>query len=795
MSGIRVRFRYYTGIKRDVFTRVRLSGSWDREGKFSRNRSTLEMRPFIHEDGCPAYEEEIFLDDSQVDREFNWGVSGDTREHEHIWAIPAESKDAEKIGRYRSFRLKPGGQTEEFYLTHCRRLGANKHFLTPGKPGIRFSVWAPRARAVELVFGLQENGYISDTGKGQRGAGIPLLREADGIWGVDEKSYPPFKDFSPFAGQFYMFKITRSDGSLVYKTDIYSRRQSGRGKIDPRGTTYKGPLDQLDGSVSCSVVVDPEDTPVPPALESPGKLKDLVIYELHVGALGYGRPGPGILQDAIRLLPYLAELGVNAVQLMPLSEFQGNASWGYATSHFLAVEESAGGRLMLKELITHCHKHGILVIIDVVYNHYIHRAERSFWKYDSPLDDENLYYWYEGRSTDYPYDEQTRGHPGGYINNGSSGYAPRYHEENVRKLFLSSAVMLLEEFGIDGFRFDLVSSIHNNNRLQCDPNRLINAVNIFGAKFLREINRTLRLLRADVILIAEDHSQWDRVTAPLDFNRETDDALGFDAVWFMGFYHNLIGDTTNNRFSYARLLYEAGFGENWPLKMDLFAYQALKLSRNKTIVFHESHDEAGNDTEIRSLRTIEVASHFRLDKTSGEYAEARSRFVAGMSLLSAGTPLFFMFEEVRARNKYDHANFLNQREDYLTLKENEGKKLFTFYKELIQFRKNHSAVRSDNLKILHIHNSNRVLVFQRWDDKETLVIAASLNNLPFDRGYELDHYAIQGCYREIFNSDLPAFGGRNTGNGGLDLDGSSNTLNVKLPANGFIVLKQEPGHG
>src|SRR5204862_5073482 len=107
-----------------------------------------------------------------------------------------------------------------------------------------------------------------------------------------------------------------------------------------------------------------------PGLPVPTHLRDLVIYELHIGSLGFGNAGPGTLADAMQFLDYLSDLGVNAVELLPMSEFSGDQSWGYGDTHHLVIESSAGGRDKYKHFVRACHQRGIAVIQDVVYNHF-----------------------------------------------------------------------------------------------------------------------------------------------------------------------------------------------------------------------------------------------------------------------------------------------------------------------------------------------------------------------------------------------------------------------------------------
>ena len=110
-----------------------------------------------------------------------------------------------------------------------------------------------------------------------------------------------------------------------------------------------------------------------------------MIYELHIDGLGIGRNAErGILDDALDLLYYLVTLGVNCVELLPLSQYEGWTGWGYGTSHDdMAIEYAGGGRDQFKHFVKACHQRGIAVLMDVVYNHYTPDGERAEWAYDS----------------------------------------------------------------------------------------------------------------------------------------------------------------------------------------------------------------------------------------------------------------------------------------------------------------------------------------------------------------------------------------------------------------------------
>ena len=798
-----VKFQFLTGIKRSIFFNARLVGSWDEQGRWSTNWSTHAMQEVRGEDGCPAFEMQITLDSADANKHFEWGVILDGPQGSNFWGMPTEVQDVNSVERTRSFKLNNSGahQVERFYFTNLRRLGANRFFAdAQSEPAIKFSVWAPNARKVEVVFGKPNNGYIGNDHRGIDPARpvITLVRDQDGIW----SGVAPGK-VADYLGAPYMYRIENAQGDTVYRTDMYSRSQIGKGHEVPGAAGWSQSPEKLDGTVGCSVVIDPDvvrrqfESAAPGSLPDlvsadefwahefsitrpiPTRVDDLVIYELHVGSLGFDKNRPGTLGDALEFLDHLVRLGVNAVELMPMGEFSGSAGWGYGLTHHLCIEASAGGRDKYRHFVRECHRRGIAVIQDVVYNHYDNNAERAEWQYDSTAPEQNIYYWYEGRSSDYPSAD------GGYLDNGSSGFSPRFWEENVRQQFISAAVFLVEEMHVDGLRVDLTQALHRDNALHADG-RSVGAANVFGQKLLREWSRTLHMIRPTSILIAEDHTGWDAVT-----KSPAQQGLGFDATWRASFYHNLVGDA-DSAGDAARLLKVAGTGFDGPLAFDKLAGQ-LYDSQFKRIVFHESHDEAGNAGG--SARTLTVAvNHASLSGETRAWAEARSRMCFGMSILSAGTPMFFMGEEVGAQKPYTVNDFLSQREDIIGLRNSFGRFLFRFYQELITLCKRLPAIRSQNIDVLHYSNENRVIAFKRWRGDEQVIIAASLNNAPFSNGYTIQKDALGipgGSWKEIFNSDAAAYGGKNVGNMGGIIGSTPGQINCVIPAAGFVVLVKQ----
>jgi 1,4-alpha-glucan branching enzyme len=800
-----------------------LKGSWDVGGYWSEEWSSRPMQRMIDEYGCLTYTATVELADAELGRIFYWGTAFESEGRE-IWAIPTEQQALDSDRRHRQFTLaESGSQSEYYYLSHCRYLGATKVFHTSQESFLRLAVWSPNARAIDVVFGDQSNGYIDDQGGGMgqdpEWQPMPMTRGEGDIW-IAETAHL----FGEAEGQPYMYRIEKDDGSIAYRSDLYARSQIGRGAFDPEGQPYTGTPADLDGTRSCSLILDPDRVfskfvqcgssdamfEIEQARESdhafwadefdpqrpiPRKLEELVIYELHVGGLGLHRQSSGNLEMAIEHLGYLEDLGVNAVEILPINEFEGRAAWGYGTSHFFAIEHSGGGSDQFKHFVRECHRRGIAVILDVVYNHYHHHAERAQWLYDTNAHERNLYYWYEGKPSDYgQYDDQmppSRKGTGGYVDNESSGWAPRYSEQMVRQLFISSAIAMLTEYHVDGFRVDQTTAIRSYNRIHAHGQPLASA-NIWGGKFLREWTRTMRMIKPGLILIAEDHDN-----DPLISQDPDSGGLGFDATWYADFYHHLVGDTKAGDLRYAKLIHTAALGDHLPLAMDYFAGTLQYTTQHRTICYHASHDEVGNATSQhagqihRTGRTIAIAvNRAPLVGDVRKLAEARSRFAAGMALLAAGTPMFFMGEEVGFEKDYTHDNFENEREDFFALRGGTGQYLFRFYRDLIQLRLHHRVLAMGDLEILHTHNINRVIAFHRWlPDQPQILVMANLCPQPYDNAYVWHHASLpDGQWSEIFNSDAVIYGGDGISNGSRFVLSSGGSISAIIPASGFIVF-------
>ena len=149
---------------------------------------------------------------------------------------------------------------------------------------------------------------------------------------------------------------------------------------------------------------------------------------------------PGTFDSAIEKFPYLKELGINAIEVMPIMEFSGDFSWGYNPSHPFAVESIYGGPDAFKRFVKAAHEHGIAVIVDVVYNHF-GPADLDLWRFDGwSENDKGGIYFYNDRRSQTPWGE-TR---------------PDYGRGEVRQYLRDNALMWLEEYHVDGLRWDMI---------------------------------------------------------------------------------------------------------------------------------------------------------------------------------------------------------------------------------------------------------------------------------------------------------------------------------------------------
>src|SRR5579862_5247581 len=249
MAVIAVSFTFHSGLKRALFRNVRLTGSWDSTGRHSNTWSALPMTPSMDSVGCDAFSAVVCFDTAQSGTAFQWGVIADVEDAADCWVIVTEVADALSDDRTRSFILAADRTQQDYWFVNGRRFGAQKCFArASSRPGIQFSVWAPHALQVDVVFARFDtsagtpSGYIADDGTGIDPAApvIALSSQADGVW-ISDLNSPALADFSAYVNRLYMYRIKNEQGAITYKVDLYSRSQVGRGNVEPAaGTQYAG---------------------------------------------------------------------------------------------------------------------------------------------------------------------------------------------------------------------------------------------------------------------------------------------------------------------------------------------------------------------------------------------------------------------------------------------------------------------------------------------------------------------------------------------------------------------------
>src|SRR5262245_14641191 len=423
---------------------------------------------------------------------------------------------------------------------------------TPIEGGATFRVWAPRCRSLEIVI------------DGRRPA--PLTQRPDGRWEVRLPEVP--------TGTRYQYLL---DGE--------------RNRPDPVSRW------QPEGVHGRSVVVDPDDFPWTDHGFTGHTQEELVLYELHVGTFTTA----GSFEAIVPQLPALVELGVTAVELMPIAEFPGARNWGYDGVHLFAPQSTYGGPSGLRRLVNACHAHGLSVVLDVVYNHlgpegnYLAELGPYFTdRYRTP--------WGSAVNFDGP---------------DSAG---------VRRHFVENARYWVREFHLDGFRLDAIHSIFDTSPVHI-LSEIVEAAREEGARLGRPVH-----------VMAESHDNDRRIVLP-----RAQGGLGLDAVWSDDFHHALHVQLTGETGGYYEDFKTAGLlgralAEGFAFQGEESRYfgrprgtPSADLPASRFVVSIQNHDQVGNRAQGERLGTI--------------IPLAAAKLAAGLMLAAPALPLLFMGEE------------------------------------------------------------------------------------------------------------------------------------------------------
>jgi 1,4-alpha-glucan branching enzyme len=582
--------------------------------------------------------------------------------------------------------------------------------LFPG--GTTFRVWAPNADAV-AVHGTFDD-WASD--------GTPMAREEGGHWSVDVPG--------AVAGHEYRFLVRHGDQVLS--------------RLDPRAR-------QLTSSVGNAVVVDPDAFDWGDQDFHPPAWNDLVILELHVGTFTEGIHGrPGTLDGVRRRLGHLRELGIGAIQLMPPFEFAGDRSWGYNPAYPYAVESTYGAGDDLKALVRAAHEAGIAVILDVVYNH-LGPSDLDLWRFDgwSEHDKGGIYFYQDHRSAT-PWGD-TR---------------PDYGRPEVRAFLRDNALMWLEEFRIDGLRWDATAYIRAvDGTSDALPD---------GVSLMQAINQEVAERFPGRLMIAEDLRGDPWVTRPVG-----DGGLGFGAQWDAVFVHAV----------------RAALIASDDAERDLDAIAATLRSGDdhpfRRVIFTESHDEVANG---RARVPEEIWPGY------AESWPSRKRAALGAALLltTPGIPMLFQGQELVEGSWFSD----DQPLDWSRRHRFAG--LFRLHRDLVGLRRNAGGVtaglRGGHISVHHLDRDRRILAYHRWLEggpADDVLVLVSLSGAE-QRGVRVG-VPRAGAWRVRFNTDLEGYDPEFASVTTLDADsrpepcdGMAESILVDLGPYAAVILSQDP---
>ncbi len=576
-----------------------------------------------------------------------------------------------------------------------------------------FRVWAPNASEVYVT------GDFCDWEEKRYRA----YRITEG--GIFECIINGIKEFDS-----YKYVIITKDGKTLYKADPYAYHNETRpgtaSKVyDISGYQWK---DEKWMSKRCENNFD----------------KPVNIYELHFGSWRKYKDGSSFSYDkmADEIIPYVKEMGFTHIELMPISEYPYDKSWGYQVTGYYSPTSRYGTPKEFMSFIDKCHKAGIGVILDWVPAHFPKDAH-GLYEFDG-----TCCYEYE--------DPKKREHP---------DWGTRifdYGKNEVKCFLISNACYWFEKYHIDGIRVDAVASMlyldYGKKHGEWTPNKYGGNGNLEAKEFLQKLNTRIFEAFGNVLMIAEESTAWPLITYPVDVG-----GLGFNYKWNMGWMND-------------SLLY---------MQQDPFFRKGVhdKLTFSMTYAFSEnfilplSHDEV-----VHGKRSL-------LSKMPGEYEDKFKNLRAYLGYMYAhpGKKLLFMGAEFGQFIEWNEEEEL----DWNLLEYDIHKKQKAFTKELCSFYLKNPALWELDLSWEGFEwadvddNINNVIAFIRRDKNGNLILAVSNFSSVLQKDYKIG-VPYGGVYSEVFSSDAKCFGGEGIENGKVsakkgNIHGREHFVSLTLP--------------
>ncbi len=551
-----------------------------------------------------------------------------------------------------------------------KHLGALAH-----DNGVDFAVWAPFAKQVSVLLSV---GFDSNE--------IAMESDGKGYWFVN--------GVEAEAGQAYKYRITTADGTQIERNDPYARQLT-------------------DSDKGSSIIVshdfnwgDADNFKAP-------KKEEAIIYELHIGT--FNKPDAstnGTFASAIERLDYLRDLGVNYIEVMPVTSMATSHGWGYAPNSIFSVENSYGGRHGMLDFVKACHEKGIGVILDVVYNHFY--GDSDLWQFDGwSENDRGGIYFYNDMRGDTPW-----------------GGRPDYGRPEVRQFLLDNVTMWFSEFKVDGLRVDSTIYMRTIDGDNDDPKQAIPD----AWSLLAEMTDLARKINPSAVMIAEDNSSNPGLVVDTKQG-----GAGFDAQWEVGFPHVIrdsLGITQNG--SQARLQgieYELGH-----------SYTGDAFDK---VVFSDSHDTAANG----SVRINEAVTPGNAESLS---ARQRVLLASAITLTAPGMPMLLQGQEFMQEGNFNDWKMLEWE------KTDQFAGIVLAHKHLIDLRLNrHNNTRGllgQHTTLIHRDDINNVIAYHRKDKGGVLDDTVVIINFGDKKFKEYDiYFPYEASWVVRFNSSWKGY--------------------------------------
>ena len=553
----------------------------------------------------------------------------------------------------------------------------------PCDGGWVFRVWAPQARCVALC---------GDFNEWQR---WDMRRLADGAWELTVENARQFDA--------YQYVVTQCDGREVWKSDPYGFHQETRPSTNSKlydigGYTWHDEKwrQRREGTHPAEGFVN--------------------IYEVHLGSWRRTEDGQVLNYRDIadQLALYVRDMGYNYVELLPVTEYPLDDSWGYQCVGYFAPTSRYGTPHDFMYLVDRLHRAGIGVILDWVPAHFC-KDSHGLIQFDG--------------SCLYEYSDPLK-----WEHESWGTRVFDFGKPEVCSFLLSSAAYWLREYHIDGLRVDAVASMLylDYDRQQWRPNQHGGKENLEAIGFLRQLNRTAFAIDGAALMVAEESTAWPMVTYPPE-----EGGLGFNLKWNMGWMNDVCHY----------------------LKMDPYFRQhhhrdvtfSMVYAFSENFVLPVSHDEV-----------VHMKGSLRGKMPGDKWQQlAGVRGFYAYMLCHPGKVLTFMGTELAQWHEWDFRKALDW---YLLDEEDDCRRTHECIRALNRFYKSHKALWENDRDwdgfqwLVADDNSNNVLVFRRTArDGKSLVLAVNFSPVALE-GYRFG-VPPKARYEEVFNTDDVQWGG------------------------------------